>query len=132
MVLSGCAFARSANANINDMSQQRLVQRRLEEVFDAAEKKALARLDSYHLYGPKFTKFDAGQRGRLDATAGRKGEHDGLASIVGLSMKAEDLKIDLFGDTAIATFILNYNFKAGLETIEKQERSTLVWLASGP
>jgi ketosteroid isomerase-like protein len=38
-------------------------------------------------------------------------------------MKADELKIDVFGDVGIATFILAYHFKAGTETIEKTERS---------
>jgi len=33
------------------------IERRLQEVFAAAENKDFDRLDSYHFYGPKFTKF---------------------------------------------------------------------------
>jgi ketosteroid isomerase-like protein len=88
----------------------------------------LSRLDSYHFYGPKFTKFAAEVFGRQDAAAARKGEHDGSAAVNDLKMQADDLKIDVFGDAAIATFILNYSFKTGTGTIEKKARSTMVFV----
>src|SRR6185436_6235519 len=107
------------------------IQNRLSEIFEAAARKDMARLDSYHLYGPAFTKFGAGQLGRQDAESARQGEHDGLGAISGLSMRADELKIDLFRDVAIATFILNYSFKASNDTIQKSERSTLVLVKDG-
>jgi ketosteroid isomerase-like protein len=104
------------------------IEARLQEIFDAAEKKDLSRLDSYHLYGPKFTKFPAAPVGRQDAAIARKGEHDGLVAISALAMQATDLKIDVFGDVGIATFVLNSRFKAGGDPIERQERATLVFV----
>jgi hypothetical protein len=51
---------------------------------------------------------------RLDSEAARKSEHAGLGgSIQGLSMRADELKLNVFGNTAIATLILNYSFKTG-------------------
>jgi ketosteroid isomerase-like protein len=112
----------------NQSREKAQVQRRLEEIFDAAEKKDLARLDSYHAYGPAFTKFSPGELGREDAAASRRGEHEGLATLSDLVMRADDLKIDVFGDLAIATFILNSRFKHGTDSIEKKNRSTLVFV----
>jgi len=66
------------------------------EIIDAAEKRDFQRLDSYHLYGPKFTKFETQAPGRLDAEAARKGEHDGLGAATDVAMRADDLKIDVF------------------------------------
>jgi len=100
----------------------------LREIFDAAEKKDLNRLDSYHLYGPKFTKFSGATLNRQDAAASRKGEHGGLASINDLKMQADDLKIDLFGDVGIVTFILKSSFRAGGNSIENKDRSTMVFV----
>ena len=102
--------------------------RTLNEIIDAAEKKDFKRLESYHLYGPKFTKFSTEPPERQDAETARKGEHDGLSGATGLTMQAEDVKIDVFGDVGIATFILKYGFKAGTNTVEKQARSTLVFV----
>ncbi|MEW6155917.1 MAG: nuclear transport factor 2 family protein [Verrucomicrobiota bacterium] len=100
----------------------------MQEIFRAAEQKDFTRLDTYHFYGPKFTKFSGSSAERLDADAGRKGEHEGLGAISGLTMKAEQLKIDVFGEVAIATFLLDYEFVAANETIHRKERSTLVFV----
>jgi len=128
IVFVGCASAPNAKVTADNSKHRTQIQRRLLEIFDAAEKKDLDRLDSYHLYGPKFTKFAPEAVGRLDAAAARKGEHDGLAPVSDLKMQAEDLKIDVFGDAAVATFVMNYTFKAGGEAFQKQALSTLVFV----
>jgi ketosteroid isomerase-like protein len=125
--LVGCAPIPHRGApSRNDRAE---VKQRLGEIFDAAEKKQFTRLESFHLYGPQFSKFAAEEFGRQDARAARRGEHDGLSAINELSMRADDLKIDLFGDVAIATFIMNYSFKTGANTkISKRARSTMVFV----
>ena len=128
LLLVGCASAPTARLNADYPDAKARIKRRLTEIFDAAEKKDLERLDGYHLYGPKFTKFAPEAVGRLEAAAARKGEHDGLAPIKELSMQADELKIDVFGDFAIATFVSNYSFKAGGDTIKKQALATLVFV----
>jgi hypothetical protein len=65
---------------------------------------------------------------RLDASAGRKGEHDRLRSINGLTMRADALKIDVFGNVGIATFILDYSFNSGGETKHAKERPTMIFV----
>jgi ketosteroid isomerase-like protein len=128
VVLSGCACLTITDLNADHPSDQAAIERRLNEIFDSAAKKDFARLDSYHLYGPKFTKFSPGQPARQDAVAGRNGEHKGLAAVNDLNMRADDLKIDVFGDVGIATFTLAYSFKSGADRIEKKEHSTLVFV----
>ena len=88
-------------------------------------------LPSYHFYGPKFTKFTTSSPERLDATAGRKGEHDGLGSARGLKMRVDGLKIDIFGNVGIATFVLDYSFDSGGEAVHRKELSTLVFVKEG-
>lgn len=124
----GCASVQKADLSADQPGEKARITKRLNEIFDAAQKKDLERLDSYHFYGPKFTKFSASSPGRLDAAAARKGEHDGITAANGLKMQAEDLKIDVFGDVAIATFTLNFSFKSGTDTIERKEQSTLVFV----
>ena len=85
----------------------------------------MPRLDSYHWYGPHFTKF-AGTGPRLDAAAAREGEHKGLSALAGLKLRADDLQIDVFHDTAVATFTMVATFQSGADTITKRERGTLV------
>jgi ketosteroid isomerase-like protein len=126
LVIAGCASP-SNHAHVATAAE---VEKRLNQVFDAAMRKDMPRLDSYHAYGPRFTKF-SGQPGRLDATTAREGEHQGLLAASDLSMKADNLKIDLFGNVAITTFILTYSFKTSNERVEKQDRATLVFIKQG-
>ena len=128
LFLSGCTCMRPASLHADDPREQSGIERRLKDIFDAAAKKDFPRLDSYHLYGPKFTKFSPGQLGRLDAAAGRAGEHKGLDAVSDLAMRADDLKIDVFGETGIATFDLAYSFRAAGNRIEKKEHATLVFV----
>ena len=100
----------------------------MNQIFDAAEKKDFERLESYHLYGAGFTKFSPESPTRMDAATARKGERDGLQAVSDLYMKAQDLKIDIFDNTGIATFIFDYGFKAGTNTVQKQARATLVFV----
>jgi ketosteroid isomerase-like protein len=104
------------------------IERRLHEVFVAAESKDFDRLESYHLYGPKFTRFSGTSAGRQDAATTRRIEHDGLASLQDLKMRADALKVDVFGDVGIATFILDYSFVSGGKTVLKKDRTTLVFV----
>ncbi|MCI0745176.1 MAG: nuclear transport factor 2 family protein [Verrucomicrobia subdivision 3 bacterium] len=134
-VFSGCAsssdsaVASPPNASSSsDHAAAAQVEGRLHEIFDAAAKQDMPRLDSYHLYGPAFTKFAGEHPPRLDADAARAGEHQGLSAISNLSMKADDLKIDVFGQTAIATFLLNYSFNLATNTVQKNDRTTLVFV----
>jgi len=127
-LLAGCAAPRTADVPADHPHQRAQIERRLQEVLVAAETKDFHRLDSYHLYGPRFTKFTGSSPDRLDAAAGQKGEHEGLGSTQGLKMRADGLKIDVFGDVGIATFILDYSFQAGGESVRRRDRSTLVFV----
>jgi ketosteroid isomerase-like protein len=120
--LTACATAppRASASSANEQVRQRLT-----EIFHAAETKDLPRLDSYHWYGPHFTKF-AGTGPRLDAAAAREGEHKGLSALAGLKLTAENLQIDVFHDAAIATFTMVATIQSGPDAITKRERGTLV------
>jgi ketosteroid isomerase-like protein len=129
--LAGCASAPTAKLTDDYSKDQAQIRQRLNEIIDAAQKKDFERLDSYHLYGTKFTKFETQAPGRLDAEAARKGEHNGLGAATDLVMQAEDLKIDVFGDVGIATFLLDYSFKTETGRIDKKALSTLVFVKEG-
>ncbi len=131
LLAAGCVSLRTADLEADYPEARAQIERRLQEVIVAAENKDFDRLESYHSYGPKFTKFSGSSSERLDAAAGRKGEHDGLGSIKGLKMRADGLKIDVFGNVGIATFILDYSFDSGVESIHRKERSTLVFVKEG-
>jgi ketosteroid isomerase-like protein len=131
LVVGGCASGPRGKVAAEQPKEAREIAGRLLEIMDACEKKDFERLESYHLYGPKFTKFSTESAGRLEAEVARKGERDGLSAVNGLSMRADGLKIDVFGKAGIATFVLNYSFKVGEETIEKQAKTTMVLVKEG-
>ena len=88
LVVGGCASGPRRNVAAQQPKEAREIAGRLLEIMDACEKKDFVRLESYHLYGPKFTKFSTESAGRLDAESARKGERDGLSAVNGLSMGA--------------------------------------------
>src|SRR5258707_15104114 len=111
ILAAGCVSSRKTKAQTDYAKEKTQIEQRLHEVIVAAETKDFARLDSYHLYGPKFSKFTGSTAERLDAAAGREGEHKGLGAANGLKMRADTLKIDVFDNVGIATFILDYSFE---------------------
>ena len=72
LLWTGCVATRQASSE-GPAAEQAQVKARLAEIFHAAETKDLPRLDSYHWYGPHFTKF-AGTGKRMDAAAAREGD----------------------------------------------------------
>jgi ketosteroid isomerase-like protein len=127
LVCCGCSSLPGTVSETNQSAATAQITRRVDEIFDSVQKKDFPRLDSYHLYGPRFTKFSPSGLGREDAEASRSGEHAGLAAATVVSMKADDLKIDRFGDAAIATFILSYSVKTPDTIIDKKVRTTMVF-----
>ena len=128
MLVAGCASPPESDLHADQPAAQAQIKRRLQDIFTAAEQKDFPRLESYHLYGPKFTKYSAASPDRQAAPSARKGEHDGLSAIQGLNMRADNLKIDVFGEVGIATFTLAYSFQTGGGTTEGQDQSSLVFV----
>jgi ketosteroid isomerase-like protein len=111
----------------HDEADQLAVADRLHEIFAAAQAKDFDRLARFHLYGPKFTKFDDFEPlDRQDAHLARAAEEEGLGGVTDFRYTLEDLKIDVFGATAITTFVLDSGFVADGETIDTRARGTLV------
>jgi ketosteroid isomerase-like protein len=100
LCLSGCAH------------NEGQVRHRLDEIWSAGASRDLDRLASFHLYGPHFTEFKDGQP-RGDAASGAAAERAFFSAIPGSAVDMKDLKIDLFGDTAVATY--NGHFAATMQ-----------------
>lgn len=128
LLAAGCASVRTVDLHADHPEAREQIERRLHEILTAAESKDFERLDRYHFYGPKFTRFSGGSPVIMDAAATRKAEHEGLGALEGLTMEVEGLKIDVFGTVGIAAFILNYSFASGDATVRRKERSTLVFV----
>ena len=100
---------------------------RLDEIMAAAEARDVDQLESYHQFGPRYTKFDDWEPlERQDAATARTLEREAISGADGLETQIEDLKVDVFGATAVATFVFAYSFSAGDGRMAVRARSTLV------
>jgi ketosteroid isomerase-like protein len=85
-------------------------------------------LRSSHLDSPKFTRFGQGaQRQNFDEMIAD--EIASLSSVKDLSIDFRDLKIDVFGDVAVARSFPLFSFKGpNGEAVELEVRSTFVFV----
>lgn len=116
---------------INDQfeAEQRQVEATLYGIMEAAQRKDFARLAGYHLHSPKFTKFDDFEPlDRQDAATAQRSEEEGLGAVENFRYRLDDLKIDVFGPVAVATFIFDYGFEADGEDMSVRARSTMVFV----
>ena len=118
-------------AMAGDSDEQAKITKIVSDIVDAAQKKQLDRLDAFHWYGPKFSKFEDDGLGRQDAAAGKKGERDGIMGVKSFNAKVSDLKVDVFGNSAVATMILAYEVDTGKEKAAGKDRATLVFVKEG-
>jgi ketosteroid isomerase-like protein len=109
--------------------EQEQVEGTLHDIMDAVQCKDFARLAAHHLYSPKFTKFDDFEPlDRQDATAAQRAEEEGLGGVENFRYRLDDLKIDVFGPVAIATFVFDYGFDADGGAMSVRARSTMVFV----
>jgi hypothetical protein len=90
-------------------SEQLEVERRLEDIMSAARRQAIDELESYHAFGPKFTKFDDFEPlERQDGEATRRLEREAILGVNEFDPRLLDLKVDVFGPVAVTTFVMDY------------------------
>jgi hypothetical protein len=128
--LLGClalgGFAPGVAEAAETQGERQVVAETILGVFRAAELKQLDRLESYHLFGPEFTKFDEFGEGREDAATARAAERRGLAGVKAFKASVQELKVDIFGVAAVATFIVVYSAETATGTADGRLRSTVV------
>jgi ketosteroid isomerase-like protein len=109
---------------------QAQIRRRLDEIWETARRRGFERLESFHLYGPKFTAFKDG-KARGDATSCAAGERMFFSMIADPSVDMKDLAVNVFGDVAIATF--NGHFVGQLKgnPIALDQQATMVFAKVG-
>jgi hypothetical protein len=111
---------------------QRQVERRLHEIMQAARGRDLDRLESFHLFGPKFTKFDDWEPlERQDGETTRLNERESLSALDEFTPTVEGLKIDVFGPVAITTFVLVYDAAANGDRFSARARTTMIFVRDG-
>ena len=85
-------------------------------------------LKDHHLDSPKFSKFGPRVNERQDVAATNRSELAAFAAISDLKVEFQDLKVDVFGDVAIATGFLRFTFTRDGEQGERVSRQTLVYV----
>lgn len=109
---------------------QAAIRRRLDELWVTCAKRDFERLESFHLYGPKFTAFkDA--KPRDDAHACAAGERAFFAMIEGPTVDMKDLAVNVFGDVAIVTFNGHFTGKIHGNPVAVDQQSTMVFVRAG-
>ena len=126
--LPAASYARKEDpATFANPEAQAQVKKRLEEIWAIVPTRDFAKLESLHLYGPKFTEFKDGQP-RGDAEANRKGEKEFFSMLTDSKVEMKDLAIAVYGDTAIATFNGDFSGKIGGKPVTAKQASTMVFV----
>ncbi len=116
---------------IDDLSEnkQEEIKTLLTDILTSAKDKNMDKLDSYHLSGPKFSKFGGDIPGRQDYETMTKFEREGFTQVSEFNFKLRDTKVDIFDDVAVATFILDYSYLLENDsTIHKKKRFSMVFV----
>jgi ketosteroid isomerase-like protein len=133
VLVGGVIFPHAGNAGdiLKDTFplKQAAVAKAVHAVFEAAERADVDRLEALHLYGAKFSKFDdMPPSTRQDAASARENERAALTRLKSFSATVEDLRVDVLGSVAVATFILRYSFETADASRSSSARSTMVFV----
>ena len=112
-------------------AEQAAVAAALEDLVQALSRGDLDQVESHHLYGPEFSRFDETGLGRQEGDQARLSERQGLSALESFNGKVAGLKVDVFGVAAVATFVLEYELRVGGATVSGKTRSTLVFAKDG-
>ena len=109
-------------------SERAQVEQRLRQIMGAARNRAADELESYHAFGPKFTKFDDFEPlERQDGEATRRLEREAILGVDEFSPEVVDLKVDVFGPVALTTFVMHYDVVAEGQRHSFRARATLAF-----
>jgi ketosteroid isomerase-like protein len=112
-------------------AEQAAVAAVLDHLMQALSRGDLDQVESLHLYGPKFTRFDDTGLARQEGDEARLAERQGLSAMESFKGKVAGLKVDVFGVAAVATFVLEYDLRVGGTPVSGKARSTMVFAKNG-
>ena len=110
--------------------EQAAVRRRLDQIWAAAAARDFETLESFHLYGSKFTSFKNGAP-REDAAANAAGERAMFSVLEGPEVDMRELVVNIFGDVGIATFNGHFTGMMNGSPTELRQQATMVFVSSG-
>ena len=100
----------------------------IQTIVDDDMKANIEGLQAIHLKSDKFTKFGPREFDRQDVASADESEAAFFSSVEDLTMEVKDLKIDVFGDVAVATYYPHVTFVRDGEKTSTSGRQTLVFL----
>jgi ketosteroid isomerase-like protein len=131
LLLLSCADARDSHRDlvsdpfpVAQAELREVVQSIADDVMTAN----IAGLQAVHLDSEKFTKFGPRSFDRQDVVSTTESEAAFFSSVEDVSYTINDLKIDVFGDTAVVTYYPHVAFNRDGEATEVSGRQTLVFL----
>jgi len=119
---------------LHPFAQERAeVERALRQIMSATRGQAVDELESYHAFGPKYTKFDDFEPlDRQDAETTRRLEREAVTGVKEFAPEIVDLKVDVFGPAAVATFVMDYEVLTEEdERLSFRARATMVFANDG-
>jgi len=119
-------------------SDESLIKKTVYRAFEIGKSKDLQSIQSMHYNDKRFSKFgDTPPYMRMDFNDACMHEELYFASVSDYDFKIEDLRVDIFDDTAIATFLIehtgmlvdDYSFTG--RTMDVKSRATMVFQKKG-
>jgi ketosteroid isomerase-like protein len=117
---------------------KRQVKNAILRIFDAARNRDFVTLGKMHLHSDEFSKFDdSAPFVRQDIEDASTHEEAAYSAITDFNFGVEDLKIDVFGKIAVATFYLDYSgmfvndYRFEGSPVKARSRVTMVFLHKG-
>lgn len=103
------------------------IQQVLDGIFESVQNRDADKLISYHVYGPKFTEFRDAEP-RFNSEENEQFERGFIAAISGFEYELVDLKINVFGDVAVVTFLNDFRPTIGEDVVQLWGQTTLVFV----
>ncbi len=119
-------------------NDETLIQRAVYKAFEIGKSKDLQSIQSMHYNDKRFSKFgDTPPYMRMDYNEACMHEELYFASVSDYNFKIEELRVDIFGDIGIATFLIehtgmlvdDYSFTG--RTMSMRSRATMVFQKNG-
>ena len=110
------------------LEEQAQIREIIDKIVMDAENADIEGLQAIHLDSEKFTKFGPRSFERQDVANTNQSEAAFFGTISNYKQQSRDLKIDVFGEVAIATYYPYVSFEQEGELNEGSGRQTLVFL----
>jgi len=128
IALTGAKHTEQDSIGDSFLEEQAEVREVVRSIVEDAESANIEGLKAAHLKSDKFTKFGPRSFDRQGVDSTNESEAAFFGSISNFKQENRGLKVDVFGDIAIATYYPHVSFVRNGEEKERSGRQTLVFL----